>query len=127
MYFSRLSGLTVRVVETEPVPALDYAITLCLFRAAQEGLTNVARHARATSVQIALRADSKSITIDITDDGIGIESVDLVKTGSLGLLGILERAEALGGALVVQKNVGAGTTLSVHLPRSAASDDSVVG
>jgi PAS domain S-box-containing protein len=115
-YFGEISGLSIRVAEIAPVPQLDEATRLSLFRTAQEALTNVARHAGATNVDITLRADPKSITMDITDDGIGIEEDATAKAGSLGLLGIRERVGALGGTLVVRKNLGAGTTVSVHLP-----------
>jgi PAS domain S-box-containing protein len=122
-YFSEISRLTIRVVETTSLPKLDEAIGLILFRAGQEALTNVARHARASSVDIVLRADAESVTMDISDDGIGIDETALAKAGSLGLLGIRERIGALGGALVVRKNAGAGTTLSVQLPHARNSGD----
>ena len=115
-YFGEISGLRIRVDEIAPIPALDEATRLIVFRAAQEALTNVARHARASSVEIVLRAGSNCIAMDITDDGIGIEDAALVKAGSLGLLGIRERVGALGGRLVVRKNDRVGTTVSVHLP-----------
>jgi PAS domain S-box-containing protein len=115
-YFGEISGLRIRVAEIAPVPELDEATRLSLFRTAQEALTNVARHAGAANVDIILRADPTSITMDITDDGIGIDAEAIAKAGSLGLLGIRERVGALGGTLVVRKNVGAGTTVSVHLP-----------
>jgi PAS domain S-box-containing protein len=115
-YFGAISGLTIRVTEIAPLPQLDEATRLILFRAGQEGLTNVARHAHASSVDIVLRADAESITMDITDDGVGIEDTALEKAGSFGLLGIRERVGALGGALIVRKNVDAGTTVSVRLP-----------
>jgi len=116
-HFGEISGLTIRVAEIAPLPKLDDATRLILFRAGQEALTNVARHARASSVDIVLGADAESITMDITDDGVGIEDTALAKAGSFGLFGIRERVSALGGALVVRKNVEAGTTVSVRLPR----------
>jgi PAS domain S-box-containing protein len=115
-HFEEISGLIIRVAETVPIPTVDEATALILFRAAQEALTNVVRHARASSVDIVLRADGNSIAMDVIDDGVGIEEAALGKSGSLGLLGIRERASARGGALVVQRNVGVGTTISVRLP-----------
>jgi PAS domain S-box-containing protein len=118
-HFGEISGLRIRVAEIAPVPALDEATGPIFFRAAQEALTNVARHAHASTVDIVLRADPGSIMMmDITDDGIGIDDDALTKPGSLGLLGIRERVGALGGTLVVRKNPGAGTTVSVRIPRS---------
>jgi PAS domain S-box-containing protein len=122
-YFGAISGLRIRVTELAPLPKLDEATGLILFRAGQEALTNVARHAHASSVDIVLGADSDTITMEIIDDGVGIDGSALVKAGSLGLLGIRERIGALGGALVVRKNAGAGTMISVQLPRSASGDD----
>jgi two-component system sensor histidine kinase UhpB len=122
-HFGDISGLTIRVAEIAPLPKLGEAARLILFRAGQEALTNVARHARASSVDIVLRCDSDTITMDITDDGVGIEDTALAKAGALGLLGIHERVGALGGALVVRKNGEAGTTVSVRIPRAGKSDD----
>jgi len=116
--FGEISGLIIRVAEIAPIDTLDEATGLIIFRAAQEGLTNAARHARASRVDIVLRADPKSIMMEITDDGIGIDDDSFAKPGSLGLLGIQERVGAVGGTLVVRKNAGPGTTLSVHIPRS---------
>jgi signal transduction histidine kinase len=117
LYFGAISGLSIRVVEIAPIPAPDEATALILFRAAQEALANVARHARATTVDIVLRADTKLIMMDITDDGIGMDDDALAKPGSLGLLGIRERVGAFDGSLVVRKNATAGTTVSVRIPR----------
>jgi PAS domain S-box-containing protein len=116
-YFGNISGLTIRVTEIAPIPVLEEATALILFRAAQEALTNVARHARAATVDIVLRADAESITMDITDDGIGISDDAFAKAGSLGLLGIRERIDAVEGSLVVRKHAAAGTTVSVRIPR----------
>ena len=86
------------------------------FRAAQEALTNVVRHARARTVNITLRTDRDIATMEICDDGIGMPDDGQVKPGSLGLLGIRERFQAAGGGLKVERNVPTGTKLSVHLP-----------
>ena len=118
-YFADISGLTIRVFEQAPIPVLEEAVALVLFRAAQESLTNVARHAQAATVDIALAADVGSVRMDITDDGIGIADGALAKSGSLGLLGIRERVNARGGSFTVARNGGGGTTLSVCIPRSA--------
>jgi PAS domain S-box-containing protein len=117
-YFGNISGLTIRVIEIAPIPVLEEATALVLFRAAQEALTNVARHAHANAVDIILRFDVESITMDIIDDGIGIGDGALAKAGSLGLLGIRERIDAFDGLLIVRKNAEAGTTISVRIPRT---------
>ncbi len=115
-YFKEISGLDIRVIERTPVSSIDAATRLILFRAAQEALTNVSRHARASRVDIVLRAEAHSIAMDVNDDGIGIADSALAKVGSLGLLGIRERVGALGGTVAVSRNGGSGTTVSVRLP-----------
>ena len=115
-HFAEISKLDIHVTEIAPFPALDQATGLILFRAAQEALNNVVRHAQASRVDIVLRADNDTITLNVTDDGIGIEKASLAKADCLGLLGLRERVIALGGALAVRRNVGAGTTVSVQMP-----------
>jgi signal transduction histidine kinase len=119
---AELSSLSIRVTEAISFPRLDEAMRLILFRAAQEALANVARHARASRVDVILRADSESIMMDVIDDGIGIDENALSKPGSLGLLGMRERLDARGDTLCVRKNAGAGTTLSIRLNLPKISD-----
>jgi len=115
-YFGEISGLTVRIVEISPLCPMAEDTSLILFRAAQEALNNVARHARASRVDIVLRTEADSITMEIVDDGIGIENTALTKAGCFGLLGIQERMSALGGALDVLMNREGGTTVVVQVP-----------
>jgi PAS domain S-box-containing protein len=114
--FAAMCGLSIRVSELQSFPELDEPKRLAFFRAAQEALTNVARHARATQIDIVLRADGPLLTMDVLDDGVGIEDTAIGKSGSLGLLGIRERFVSIHGALTVRRNQGAGTTFSVSLP-----------
>jgi signal transduction histidine kinase len=89
-----------------------------LVRAAQEGLTNVARHAHATAVKVVLRAGRGGVAMSITDDGIGFTEASMHKPRSVGLVGIRERFAALGGGLVIRRR-NPGTTMTVYLPRSS--------
>ncbi|MGB6308248.1 MAG: PAS domain-containing protein [Steroidobacteraceae bacterium] len=115
-HFGERSSLRVTVTETAQFPELGESVQLLLFRAAQEALTNVARHAQATAVEIALRADDGRITMEIADDGIGIAESAMSKAHSLGLLGLRERFAALGGGLAAERREPCGTTLTVYLP-----------
>jgi PAS domain S-box-containing protein len=117
--FAERSGLHIDVVENSTLPKLNDATRLVFFRAVQEALTNVVRHARATEVRIAFAADGGRLTLTISDDGIGLREHDLSKTSALGLLGIQERFAALGGGLTIEKREPRGTVLSVHLPAPA--------
>lgn len=115
-HFGERSSIRVNVTEAAEFPDLDEATQLLLFRAAQEALTNVARHARASAVEITLRADNGRITMEIADDGIGITDAAMNKTHSLGLLGLRERFATLGGGLAAHRREPTGTTLTVYLP-----------
>jgi signal transduction histidine kinase len=91
-----------------------------------EALTNIARHAEATSVSIRLTATGKSVALTISDDGKGFQMTtveDLARAGHYGLLGLRERAERAGGALSVTAAPGAGTTLNVTMPLEGAFPD----
>jgi signal transduction histidine kinase len=89
--------------------------TAC-FRIAQEALNNVASHARAHHVEVTLTGQDKELELMIRDDGIGF-SVDQLRS-SLGLVGMRERAELVGGRLEIESAPGAGTTLRAHFPLS---------
>ena len=119
-YFGKLSQLLINVSANGALPDITAASRLLLFRAAQESLTNVARHARAHSVEIVLNSGEQSIEMKIVDDGIGIADSALSKAGSLGLFGLQERLRAVGGSLNARKNSQSGTTVSVILPIRAA-------
>ncbi len=114
--FAERAGLRVHVSETAAFPRLNDAMRLVFFRAVQEALTNVARHARATEVAIVLAAEPDRLSMTIEDDGVGIGDHDLSKTNALGLLGIQERFAALGGGLEVRRRETVGTTFRVYLP-----------
>jgi signal transduction histidine kinase len=98
---------------------LSGEVELALYRIAQEALSNVLRHAKAThaSIQIAFE---KGIKLEIADDGIGFSvpksPTDFAPSGHFGLLGIRERADLIGARLEVQSELGQGTRLIIHLP-----------
>src|SRR5579859_341124 len=90
-----------------------------LYRVAQEALTNVARHAHAARVDISIEKLSNGICMKIKDDGKSFE-VDRVlhakKNKRLGLLGMRERVEMVGGSLAVESAPGKGTTIRAQIP-----------
>ncbi|MFI7320666.1 sensor histidine kinase [Streptomyces venezuelae] len=86
-----------------------------LYRAAQEGLTNARRHARATHVTVALRLGEDAARLVVTDDGCGF--VPDGASAGYGLLGMRERAHLVGGSVDVDSAPGAGTRLTVTVPR----------
>ena len=87
-----------------------------LFRILQEALTNVARHSQASSAEVELSLDKKNISLTISDNGRGITAEEMLAPDSLGLLGMRERAEFLGGSFTLAGNPGQGTVLTVRMP-----------
>jgi PAS domain S-box-containing protein len=117
-YFEGLSKLHIKVHSRTQLPVTGETTRLLLFRATQEALTNIARHARAMNAEVILEASLQHVELQVTDDGVGMPPGALEKTGSLGLLGIRERARSVGGTLTVERNAAGGTTLLLRLPLS---------
>jgi signal transduction histidine kinase len=86
------------------------------FRILQESLTNIARHASATCVTIRRRLSPKRLKLVVADDGVGIAPERLDGTGSLGLVGMRERALACGGTLDIARGERGGTTITLRVP-----------
>jgi signal transduction histidine kinase len=87
-----------------------------LYRSIQEALTNVARHAQASAVSVLIERRSQDIVAVVEDDGQGFDLERAHSFNHLGLLGIRERAEALGGDLTIESKPGQGTSLFIRLP-----------
>jgi PAS domain S-box-containing protein len=116
--FQRRSGCTCLVHSnlTEEEPVLDRTVSTAVFRIFQEALTNVARHGAAASVHVRLEASDGSLSLEVSDDGKGIEDQAIASRESLGLVGIRERARRLGGAATVTRGESRGTVVSVRVP-----------
>lgn len=95
---------------------LPDAIETALYRIIQEALTNVARHAQARSVSVLVERRAQYVVAIIEDDGTGFDATQASTNGRLGLAGIRERAELLGGSLTIESAPGSGTSLYVQLP-----------
>ena len=100
------------------VTRLPPAVELAVFRIAQEAVTNVGRHARASRVDVTLQFGDGWLGLSVTDDGAGFdpESEFWGDTQSLGLPGMSERARLIGGRLKVTSQAGRGTTVQVRVP-----------
>lgn len=119
-HFAGQAGLDIEMLEPTPLPAVSEAAQLLLFRAAQEALTNVARHAHAKHVRIRLEMREERVVLEVEDDGVGISGADPGKTHSLGLASLRERAERLGGRFEIRRTEPHGTLLRMELPRGAS-------
>lgn len=99
---------------------LDPQVELAVFRIAQEALHNVSKHARANEVVVTLSFEPDQIRLTVVDDGEGFQPPDnpsgLSRLGKLGVLGMKERAELVGGAFELRSAVGKGTQIEVVVP-----------
>jgi signal transduction histidine kinase len=96
---------------------LDDAVEISVYRIVQEALTNVARHAQAQRVEIALAHRGESLALRIRDDGCGFDPASAPR--GLGLLGMQERVAALGGGFDLRSRPGAGVTIDIRIPLPA--------
>ncbi len=97
------------VFEHSPIPALDEAVATAAYRIAQEALTNVARHARATRAEVELVGQDRQLRLTVSDDGAGFDPGRLSESDGLGVAGMKERANLVGGELDVRSAPGKGT------------------
>jgi signal transduction histidine kinase len=119
--FQTRSGIECRLeMQVEDVE-LDADRSTAIFRVFQETLTNVARHAEASHVTVALEAEDHHLVLRVQDNGRGISAQDLAGVRSLGLLGMRERVRLLAGDLNIQGAPGQGTTVHVRIPLHATA------
>ena len=119
--FSEQQGIHVQVDMPEDKTDVGSEISLALYRILQESLTNIARHAEAENVYISLLDSNEEIRLVIKDDGVGICNAAEPETkrqkNGLGIYGMTERAELLGGTMKLESVYGAGTTVYATLPK----------
>jgi PAS domain S-box-containing protein len=118
--FASHLGINVTVTGEEPVPRLAAQTENALFRIAQEALTNVAKHAQATQVTIAMKADHKIVRLMIADDGVGFDPASPARPDGdrgWGLITMAERAEAVGGHCRIESKRQQGTRVIVEVTR----------
>jgi len=114
--FELHTGIRCQLFLPEKDLVLDKERSTAIFRIFQETLTNVARHAGATAVQTSLVVGDTNIALITHDNGAGFDVAAAERKGSLGLLGMKERAHLLGGDFKISSVPGKGTTVVVHIP-----------
>jgi PAS domain S-box-containing protein len=118
-------GLTVRFrahgLEGE---RLQGHVETALYRLVQEAVNNVVRHARASAVDVLMERREGKVVVVVEDDGVGFQPGEARAPGQLGLVGMRERAEMLGGNLTVESAPGAGTTVVVEVPCAPPRNES---
>jgi signal transduction histidine kinase len=119
--YAQSHGITVNV-HTERLDSsrLPFAVETALYRIMQEALTNIARHAAAKNVRIALMRQPLGVHMIVEDDGCGFDVETTLRTsttsGHLGLFGMCERAMLLGGSVTIESKRGKGTSVVVQIP-----------
>lgn len=114
--FQEATGVAVRLEIDPRLPELSPQAATALYRVAQEALTNVARHAQASAVELKLRRSRGALRLSVADDGKGFAPGALESSASLGLLGMRERLRALGGDLELVTRGQGGALVSARLP-----------
>ena len=118
--FSRHTNLAVNLSLDDSLPALDEPVRTCLYRFAQEALTNCARHSQASRVDLSLKQLNGKLSMSVLDDGRGFDMAH-EKPKGIGLLGIKERVMELGGSLSIESSPGKGTKIAVEIPIMGAA------
>lgn len=125
--FAKRTGIRIRFTAVATVERLGNDKRTALYRVTQEALTHVAKHAHATRITVTIQRSQGVVRMEIHDDGKSFEAqrVSWAKgTKRLGLLGMRERMEMVGGSLTVQSTPGKGTTICAQIPFSAANKES---
>lgn len=120
--FSQRTGVAVEL----ELPPQDFDvgpdIATAVFRVLQESLTNVARHADASKVRIALSGSKAAVELRVQDNGRGFKPSASGGTKTLGLIGMRERCAMLGGTFILESEPGAGTSIAMTIPRQSESE-----
>jgi signal transduction histidine kinase len=113
-------GIAVRCEHEGPEVRLPAEVETAVFRAAQEALANVARHAGAENVLVQIADEGSALVVEIEDDGAGFDPEEVAQAApsgrGLGLLGIRERLELVGGTARIESRPGDGTRVVLHVP-----------
>lgn len=116
--FERRTGIPCSVTTTVD-ETTDPLVATAIFRILQESLNNVARHSRASRVIVTLEDSGSDLVLEVQDDGVGIAPPDAANTRSIGLTGMRERAQLVGGGFSISGAPGTGTTVRAQVPRRA--------
>jgi signal transduction histidine kinase len=118
--FQKRTGVRCNSALMPEAATFDKDLSTTMFRIFQELITNVARHAQATRLDVELSAVDHHLVLKVSDNGVGIVSGKANGKASLGLLGMRERALRLGGSVDISSAGGAGTLVAVSIPMSGS-------
>jgi signal transduction histidine kinase len=125
--FSQRTGIRAQLAETMDA-RLAPEIEVCVYRIVQEALSNVAQHSGATACTVTLNSGGGLLRLIVEDNGEGVGAANTLAAGrGLGLIGMRERAQALGGTFTIADREGAGTIVVVTLPLGASAAGDAAG
>lgn len=114
--FTKHTGVPCEFHADQASTDLDESWSMVIFRIVQESLTNITRYAQASSVKVSMERRDHSLWLEVCDDGHGFDPAQVAKKKSYGLLGMRERAIALGGRVKIVSAPGQGTLVDVTIP-----------
>lgn len=114
--FERQHGIAIQLAPIPRLPNLNPAIKTCLYRLLEEALSNVVTHARATTTKVSVKRRRHELVMHIRDNGVGYDAGSVQPGDALGLVGMREIVDSLGGSLTLQSRVGRGTFVEVVVP-----------
>ncbi|CAK0753332.1 Sensor histidine kinase [Gammaproteobacteria bacterium] len=114
--FQARSGIESKFINAPDDLSLDREGATVVFRIFQEILTNVARHAQASSIEVKMEENTGWVILQVTDDGQGIAESEIHNPKSIGLLGMRERARSRAGDVLFHGIPGRGTTVTIRIP-----------
>lgn len=119
--FSEQTSIAVEFTNVALPGSLPREVASCLYRVAQESLRNIAKHACAKHVLVALTLQTGTVVLTIADDGVGFDQEAVKGRGGLGLIGMEERARLVNGNLSIATRPGHGTRIALQIPLPAGS------
>jgi signal transduction histidine kinase len=125
--FSKRTGISAQFIQRGQEQRLPQAAEVCVYRIVQEALTNVARHSGARNAMVTLSQTDSGLEMTIDDDGCGIDQYlsrfGASPMGGLGIIGMRERVQALGGTFALESRRDGGTRVAVQLPAAPVAAD----
>lgn len=119
--YQQIHQIPVKFEITGVVGRLESEIETALYRICQEALTNSAKYAEPSQIEVKIEVDNDEVRLDISDNGKGFAVEDYLRNSArkgIGLFSIRERAEGLGGSANIDSYINEGTTITVHIPRA---------
>jgi two-component system sensor histidine kinase DegS len=123
----KVEGINCRFSEVGTSYRLPSTVEIAVYRAVQEALTNIRKHADATKVNVRMQFQSDKFQVEVRDDGRGFDLSQTlegaVAVGHIGLLGMKQRADMLGGDVRIKTSEGSGTSITLSIPIQSQEEE----